>query len=178
MLDQLAEVLLTDSLLGENVEEDDPDLVVNGDVGSQQDRNNVPHLILDPLPVSIFSHSQVLFHLTQFVHIALVRPHTFFSHVEVGGELGKVRLVLRHLLDQHGKISDRVFRVVLNAGRNLLLIIELLHLLADNLVDHRDVLVSQLLPQIVIFIKNDFFTRVDASVVFVQLLARTSNGCR
>merc|ERR1719517_67161 len=29
---------------------------------------------------------------------------------------------------------------------------------------------SQLLPQIVIFIKNDFFTRVDASVVFVNIV--------
>lgn len=48
------------TVLEENVEKDDADLVRHCDVGVQQDGNNQPHWILDLFPLSIYAHSQVL----------------------------------------------------------------------------------------------------------------------
>ena len=71
MLDKFVDVLLADSLLGQDVEEDDSDLVVDGDVGGKKNWDNVPHLILDLLAVSVCPHGEVLLHLAQFVDVAL-----------------------------------------------------------------------------------------------------------
>ena len=71
VLDQLDQVLLADAALGEDVEQDDADLVVDGDVGVQEDGHNVLHVILHLLPLGIGPHGKILLHLAQFVDVAL-----------------------------------------------------------------------------------------------------------
>lgn len=48
------------TILEEDVEKDDADLVRHCDIGIQQDGNNQPHWILDLFPLSIDAHSQIL----------------------------------------------------------------------------------------------------------------------
>lgn len=48
------------TILEENVEKDDADLVRHCDIGIQQDGNNQPHGILDLLPLGVDAHSQIL----------------------------------------------------------------------------------------------------------------------
>lgn len=48
------------TILEEDVEEDDADLVRHCDIGIQQDGNDQPHWILDLLPLSIDAHGQIL----------------------------------------------------------------------------------------------------------------------
>ena len=90
MLDQLGEVLLTDPILGQDVKEDNSDLVVDGDVLIQENGNNVLHVIFNFLPLSISAHGEVLLHLAQFVDVSLIVLHALLGKVEVGGELGKL----------------------------------------------------------------------------------------
>ena len=48
------------TVLEENVEQDDADLVICADVGVQQDGNNGPHGVFDLLSLGICAHSQIL----------------------------------------------------------------------------------------------------------------------
>lgn len=51
-------LLLT--ILEENVEQDDADLVICADVGVQQDWHDGPHGVFDLLSLSVCAHSQIL----------------------------------------------------------------------------------------------------------------------
>lgn len=53
-------LLLT--VLEEDVEQDDADLVICADVGIQQDGHDGPHGVFDLLSLSICAHSQILEH--------------------------------------------------------------------------------------------------------------------
>lgn len=48
------------TILEENIEQDDADLVVGADVGVKQDRHDGPHGVLNFLAFCICSHGQVL----------------------------------------------------------------------------------------------------------------------
>ena len=48
------------TVLEEDVEQDDADLVVRGDVSVQQDGDDGPHGVLDLLPLGVGAHGQVL----------------------------------------------------------------------------------------------------------------------
>ena len=86
MLDQFGKIFLTYSILAQDIQQDDPDLVVDGDILVQKDGNDVLHVILDLLPLGISAHGQVLLHLTQLVDVALVVLHALLSQVKVGAE--------------------------------------------------------------------------------------------
>lgn len=60
VLHQLVQVLLRDSVPGQNVEQNDPHLVVVGDCLVEQDRHDVAHVVLDALTLCICAHGQVL----------------------------------------------------------------------------------------------------------------------
>lgn len=53
-------VLFLVTVLEEDVEKDDTDLVVCADVGVQQNGYNGPHRVLDLLSFSVSAHGQVL----------------------------------------------------------------------------------------------------------------------
>ena len=65
MLDQLREVLLRDTILAEDVKQNDSDFVVVGDGCIQKDGHDVPHWVLDLLTLGIGAHGQILFDLTR-----------------------------------------------------------------------------------------------------------------
>ena len=90
VLDQLGQVLLADPILRQDVEKDNPDLVVDGDVLIQENRNNVLHVIFDFLSLSICPHGKVLLHLTELVDVPLIVLHTLLCQVKMGGELGQL----------------------------------------------------------------------------------------
>ena len=71
MLDQLGQVLLADPVLGEDVEEDNPDLVVDGDILVQEDRDDVLHVIFDLFSLGVSSHGQILLDFTELVDVTL-----------------------------------------------------------------------------------------------------------
>ena len=116
MLNKFGQILLADSILRQDVEKDNPwkivnyfsqstqdrcppDLIVDGDILIEEDRNNVLHVIFYFLPLGICPHGKILLHLAQLVNVALVVLHALLGQVEVGGELGQLLLVLGHLLD-------------------------------------------------------------------------------
>ena len=61
------------TVLGLNVEKDDPDFVLDGNGLVQKDRDNVSHVVTDPLALGIGAHGQILLNLTKLVYIALER---------------------------------------------------------------------------------------------------------
>ena len=117
MLNKFGQILLADSILRQDVEKDDPekiififlrrlltgecppDLIVDGDILIQEDRNNVLHVIFNFLSLGVCPHGKILLHFAEFVDIALVVLHALLGQVQVGGELGQLLLVLGHLLD-------------------------------------------------------------------------------
>ena len=60
VLNQLCQILLRDAVLGQDVEQDDADLVEVGHLRVQQDRHNVAHVVLDLLALSVRAHGQIL----------------------------------------------------------------------------------------------------------------------
>lgn len=48
------------TILQENVEQDDADLVIGGDVGIQQDWHDGPHGVFNLFPLCVCSHSEIL----------------------------------------------------------------------------------------------------------------------
>lgn len=71
VLNQLCQILLADAVLRQDVEKDDPDFVVDGDILIQKNGNNVLHVVFDLLSLSIRAHGQILLHFTQLVNVAL-----------------------------------------------------------------------------------------------------------
>ena len=63
VLDELGQVLLADPILGEDIERDNPDLVVNGNVLIQEDGYDVLHVILHFLSLGVGAHGQILLNL-------------------------------------------------------------------------------------------------------------------
>ena len=98
MLDKFGQILLTDSILRQDVEKDDPDLIVDGDILIQEDGNDVLHVIFDFLSLGVSPHGKILLHFAEFVNVALVVLHTLLGQVQVGGELGQ--LLVRQQLDK------------------------------------------------------------------------------
>ena len=116
MLNKFCQILLADSILRQDVKKDNPekiifsflrrqlifecspDLVVDGDILIQEDRNNVLHVIFYFLSFGVCPHGKILLHFAEFVNVALVVLHALLGQVQVGGELGQLLLVLRHLL--------------------------------------------------------------------------------
>ena len=108
MLNKFCQILLADSILRQDVKKDNPekiiliflrrqlifecspDLVVDGDILIQEDRNNVLHVIFDFLSLSICPHGKVLLHLTELVDVPLIVLHTLLCQVKMGGELGQL----------------------------------------------------------------------------------------
>ena len=60
VLNQLGQILLRDAVLGQDVEQDDADLVEVGHLRVQQDRHNVAHVVLDLLALGVRAHGQIL----------------------------------------------------------------------------------------------------------------------
>ncbi len=54
-----------------NVEQDDPDFVLDGDVLVEKDGDNVPHVIADLLSLGVGPHGQILLDLAQLVDVSL-----------------------------------------------------------------------------------------------------------
>ena len=71
VLDKLGQVLLADPVLGQDVEEDNSNLVVNGHILVQEDGDDVLHVILHLLSLSVSSHSQILLNFTELVDVTL-----------------------------------------------------------------------------------------------------------
>ncbi len=63
VLHQLDKVLLGDSVLALDVQQDDPDLVLDGHVLVQQHGDDVAHLLADSLALGVGAHGQVLLNL-------------------------------------------------------------------------------------------------------------------
>ena len=90
MLNKFGQILLANSILRQDVEQDDPDLIVDGHILIQEDRNDVLHVIFHFLPLGICPHGKVLLHFAEFVNVALVVLHALLGQVQVGGELGQL----------------------------------------------------------------------------------------
>lgn len=71
VLDKLGQVLLADPVLGQDVEEDNSNLVVDGHILIQEDRDDVLHVILHLLSLSVSSHSQILLNFAELVDVTL-----------------------------------------------------------------------------------------------------------
>ena len=71
VLDELGQVLLADPILGEDIEQDNPDLVVNGNILVQEDGDDVLHVILHLLSLGVGSHGQILLNFAELVYVAL-----------------------------------------------------------------------------------------------------------
>ena len=54
-----------------DVEQNDPDFVLDGDVLVEEDGDDVPHVIADLLPLGVGAHGQVLLNLAKLVDVAL-----------------------------------------------------------------------------------------------------------
>ena len=63
--------MTNNTIFGLNVEKDDPDFVLDGDVLVEKDRDDVSHVIADLLAFGVRAHSQVLLHLAQLVNVTL-----------------------------------------------------------------------------------------------------------
>jgi hypothetical protein len=70
---------ITQTILRLDVEEDYPDLVLDGDVLIQQDGHNVPHVIADAFSFGISAHGKILFDFAQLVNIALWDDGMFYT---------------------------------------------------------------------------------------------------
>ena len=90
MLNKFGQILLANSILRQDVEQDDSDLIVDGDILIQEDRNDVLHVIFYFLSLGISPHGKILLHFAEFVNVALVVLHALLGQVEVGGELGQL----------------------------------------------------------------------------------------
>ena len=55
-----------------NVEQNNSDFVLDGDVLIEEDGDDVPHVIADLLALGVGAHGQVLLNLAQFVNVALL----------------------------------------------------------------------------------------------------------
>lgn len=99
VLQQLLQVLVGHAVLGQDVEQDDAQLVQVLHVGVQQDGDDVLHGVLNLLTFCIDPHCQVLFHFAELVDVLLVLLHAALRQVDVCGVLGQLLLVLRHLFD-------------------------------------------------------------------------------
>ena len=71
VLDKLGQVFLADPVLGQDVEEDNSDLVVYGHILVQEDGDDVLHVILDLLSLSVSSHGQILLNFAELVDVTL-----------------------------------------------------------------------------------------------------------
>ena len=77
VLDELGQVLLADPVLGQEVEEDNSDLVVDGHILIQEDGDDVLHVILHLLPFSVSSHGQVLLNFAELVDVTLSLKNSY-----------------------------------------------------------------------------------------------------
>ena len=63
------------TILEENVEQDDADLVICADVGVQQDGNDGPHGVFDLLSLSVCAHGQILEQRIRVCHLTALNTH-------------------------------------------------------------------------------------------------------